>query len=215
MPKYETGEGFDNSGTGYDLESFSAEEQAMNRRHMGLAQISEGITHAFFLVEVKNSQDTEEGINQACRGGAAMVKAYRELRHLAKLDVTANAQPFADTVTMAYTMVLTPVVVNIYIHWAEVAEEMVIYHMHVVGGYAIAMSKAVKDCRAAINNVLDWGLGERKKEIGDCLRRVYDVQNGPSKVPEGASGKGAASMASSSELSSPSVNKRPRTDSST
>lgn len=161
--------------TGYDPESFTAEEDSINALYKKIASVSEGIAHPFFDIEAKTKGDPEEAVNMACTGGAALVQAHRKLKDLAipPPENSTNVTPYADTSTMAYSMVITPNFATIYVHWALVTGKQVIYHMHCIGSYGIAIAKNLRECRAAANNVLDWGLGERRKAINLSLEQIY------------------------------------------
>ena len=130
--------------------------------------------HTFFVVEAKSDGDFQEGITQACRNGAAMVKAHRDLKAHAKRNAAPVSQGFADDSTTAYSMVLCPQIATIYVHWAEVALERIIYHMHLAASYAIEEKENIEKLRAAINNILDWGLGERKRAIEVTLMALQN-----------------------------------------
>lgn len=45
--------------------------------------------------------------------------------------------------------------------------------MHCVGSYGIEMDKNMRDCRAAVNDILDRGLMERRKAINGLLQTLY------------------------------------------
>ncbi|KAL8856087.1 MAG: hypothetical protein Q9178_007282 [Gyalolechia marmorata] len=84
----------------------------------------------------------------------------------------------ADFATKAYIMVLTPKYAQINVHWVEIGEgegeEALTYHMHCIKSYALNEQDNLRACRAAVNNILDWGLGERDKKIKALLNRVLD-----------------------------------------
>lgn len=143
---------------GYDTDSFTPVEDSVNALYKDITSVSEGITHPFFDVEVKTSGSPEEAIDTACTGGASLVQGHRRLQHLAaspSAQGTVNTTPYADITTIAYSMVLTPHFATIYVHWAEVSGNNVVYHMHTAGSYAIAVDRYLKDCRVAVNNILD------------------------------------------------------------
>ncbi|KAL9039960.1 MAG: hypothetical protein Q9180_002212 [Flavoplaca navasiana] len=197
---------------GYDLASFTEEEALVNASYKKIASISEGIAHPFFDIEVKTGGDFEEAVDVACTGGAAMVQAHRRLQALvistdSKTKGPTNNKPYADTSTMAYSMVLMPFVACIYVHWAEVKGERVVYHMHLAGSYAINMVKNMKECRAAVRNVLDWGLGERRKDINGLLQTIHERYK---ETTKGAKGKGKSAEATSGGKDQPPASKKHR-----
>ncbi len=197
--------------------SFTDKEASVNALYKKIASISEGIAHPFFDIEVKTSGVFEEAVDVACTGGAAMVQAHRHLQALvrstdskskdSKTKGPSDNEPYADMSTIAYSMVLMPSIASIYVHWAEVKGEQVVYHMHLVDSYAIAVERQLKDCRAAVKNVLDWGLGERRKAINGLLRTIYERHE---KTTMAAKDKGkSASGASGGMNQSPSKDQPP------
>ena len=161
---------------GYSRDCFPESLRAVHVKFNGCTELSKGIMHTFFVVEAKSDGDFQEGVTQACRNGAAMVKAHRDLKAHAKRNVAPASQSFADDSTMAYSMVLCPQIATMYVHWAEVYLDRIIYHMHLAASYAIEEKENIEKLRAAINNVLDWGLGERKRTIEATLMALQKSQ---------------------------------------
>ncbi|KAI4140239.1 MAG: hypothetical protein LQ341_003921 [Variospora aurantia] len=102
-------------------------------------------------------------------------------KHVAGSKAKGNAESNtsrADFSTKAYTMVLTPKYAQINVHWVHIGEgegeEALTYHMHCIKSYALNEQDNLKACRAAVNNILDWGLGERDKKIKALLNQVHD-----------------------------------------
>lgn len=58
--------------------------------------------------------------------------------------------------------------------------------MHNIRSYALTEQDSLKACRAAVNNILDWGLGGRDKEIKTLSSLVHDRY----KALKAAKGKG-------------------------
>ncbi|KAL8884140.1 MAG: hypothetical protein Q9215_007747 [Flavoplaca cf. flavocitrina] len=191
---------------GYDLASFTEDEALINAKYKNIASISEGIAHPFFDVEVKTGGDFEEAVGVACTGGAAMVQAHRRLQALVvSTDSKTKGSTYVDTSTMAYSMVLMPFIACIYVHWAEDKGERVVYHMHLAGSYAINIEKYMKECRAAVGNILDWGLGERRRAIDGLLQTIYERYS-----KKGAKGKGNSAEATSDGKDQPPASKKHR-----
>ncbi|KAL8943618.1 MAG: hypothetical protein Q9211_000925, partial [Gyalolechia sp. 1 TL-2023] len=183
---------------------YTDEERAVIAQFSKITQVSMGLACPFLGVEVKTKGDIEEAANQACPQGASMVAAHRDLEVLARPAASkakSNANPNvsqaskdtagikakgnakssiskADFSTKAYTMVLTPKYAQINVHWVEIGEgegdEALTYHMHCIKSYALNEQDNLKACRAAVNNILDWGLGERDKKIKALLDQVHD-----------------------------------------
>ncbi|KAL8992872.1 MAG: hypothetical protein Q9188_007478 [Gyalolechia gomerana] len=97
----------------------------------------------------------------------------------AKAKADSNTSK-ADFSTQAFTMILMPKLAQINVHWVEVGEgegegeQALTYHMHSIGSYALNDQDNLKACRAAANNILAWGLGERDKEIKLLLNQIQD-----------------------------------------
>ncbi|KAI4127880.1 MAG: hypothetical protein LQ341_006746 [Variospora aurantia] len=199
---------------GYDLESFTVEEALINARFKDIASVSEGIGHPFFDIEAKTHGDPEEAVNVACTGGAALVQAHRRLEALVastgpKANGPTEDKPYADTSTMAYSMVISPRIASIYVHWAEVKGKQVVYHMHCAGSYGIERDKNLKECRTAVNNILDWGLSERRTAINGLLRTLYEHYKDAGK---GVKGKGKSAETAGSSTDQPPANKKQRVE---
>ncbi|KAL8651105.1 MAG: hypothetical protein Q9210_003445, partial [Variospora velana] len=189
---------------GYDKDSFTSDEDLVNASFLDITSVSEGIFHPFFDVEVKTHGDIQEAVSTACTGGATLVQAHRKLNALVSTTEqqgetpeqqgeTTEQQgetpeqqgrgpsfntPYADMSTVAFSMVLSPGLATIYIHWAEVKGQKITYHMHGAGGYAIQWDKGLKECHSAVNNILDWGLGQRRRAINEQLRKLYEASGG-------------------------------------
>ncbi|KAL8910875.1 MAG: hypothetical protein Q9171_003874 [Xanthocarpia ochracea] len=120
-----------------------------------------------------------------------------------KASNVKSREPKADFSTKAYSLVLQPKYAQIHVHWVEVGssvregEESLTYHMHCLESYALNKEDQMKACRAAINNILDWGLGERNTKIKALLNQVYSS----SKAINAAKGKGKAMAADESPSS--------------
>ncbi|KAL8716665.1 MAG: hypothetical protein Q9225_006026 [Loekoesia sp. 1 TL-2023] len=206
---------------GYQIKKhFTPEERIVNARYSDVTEISEGIAHPFFAVESKTSGDFAKAVNQACRGGAAMVQAHRKFKALLEntkpktndkaadqvLNKAAGDKPMGDETTTAYTLVLMPHLAEIYVHWAEASKNQITYQMHCVGAYAITFKKNLKECRAAVNNILDWGLGARSKDVKDTLKKLHERY----KANKGVNSKGGEPEKTGDDQAPP--NKRARTD---
>ncbi|KAL8725166.1 MAG: hypothetical protein Q9166_007520 [cf. Caloplaca sp. 2 TL-2023] len=90
-------------------------------------------------------------------------------------------KPYADKSAIAFSMAVVPNKAQIYIHFAEQhSPTLVHYHMHTIGSYDFIAAQhldgpAFKDLRKHINNILDWGLRERKIELEDRCERLHQI----------------------------------------
>ncbi|KAL8808575.1 MAG: hypothetical protein Q9200_004238 [Gallowayella weberi] len=180
--------------------NYTKEERAVISTYTTVAQISLGLAFPFFSVEAKTSGNFEDGVNQACVTGAAMVEALRKLKVLAdppkpkakgtkdKTKLPKDGAIF-DTGSIAFSMVLMPKFAEINVHWVEISKqgEKVTYHMTSIGSYALKYPESLKACRAAANNILDWGLGERNRDIKGLLKKILDRE---AKMAAKGKGKG-------------------------
>lgn len=158
---------------GLDEKAFSLEEQRVNEANARFAGISKGIWHPGFLVEGKVAKVITEVEEQCCRGGAALVKAGRQIVELSGASISDIG---ADMKTAVFSLALVPQFASMFVHWAEVQEpDVVIYHMHFVKDYSLRREGGVTELRHDIDNVLDWMVLERKNwlktVLGDIIKR--------------------------------------------
>ena len=87
-----------------------------------LLEVVPTLHHPFFIIEGRsNSGSKAEVENQACRGGATLVKAAREL--LEKIGTRSTEATGPDQQTFVYSATLSPGLIDIWVHWAEVREK--------------------------------------------------------------------------------------------
>ncbi|KAL8904218.1 MAG: hypothetical protein Q9207_003406 [Kuettlingeria erythrocarpa] len=116
-----------------------------------------------------------------------------------KVSNANNKASKVDFSTKAYTLVLQPRYAQINVHWVEISrggkegEGSLTYHMHCVKSYALNDQDQLKTCRAAVNNILDWGLGEHNTEIKALLKQIH----GSSKVLNKGKGTGVEKLLAS------------------
>lgn len=81
--------------------------------------------------------------------------------------------------------------------------------MHCAGSYGIERDKNLKECRTAVNNILDWGLSERRTAINGLLRTLYEHYKDAGK---GVKGKGKSAETAGSSTDQPPANKKQRVE---
>ncbi|KAI4119509.1 MAG: hypothetical protein LQ345_000611 [Seirophora villosa] len=143
-----------------------------HRRLVALAQ------SAIRKAKTKDTAKTNQTVTETNTPIVAASKASKPSGNTNVAGAKANAQSKtskADFSTKAFTLVLSPRLALINVHWAEVCEQSVRYHMHSIRSCALDEEDDLKACRAAANNILDWGLGERDKQIKALLNQVYDA----------------------------------------
>ncbi|KAI4096015.1 MAG: hypothetical protein LQ344_001249 [Seirophora lacunosa] len=178
-------------------------------RIIALTDVVRSCCHPFCLWEGKSDKGSlADARNQACRGGATLLFWDRYLRaQLGQEDVLGP-----DMRTFVFSVVSSPEVVEINVHWVEVAEgnaslsskETVrpIYHMHRLNTKALADEEGLGPIRKLVNNILDWGIGTRFDGLAGLHQDLMDYSRKVDKEEQEA--------ASSKEKQSP--NKRQKTD---
>lgn len=196
-------------------DAFTATDRIINNRYFPCVEACPQSLHSWFLVECKTAGPVVDAINQACRGGAALVFTRRHFNALADpkgiipaqgisaqtpsghhhhqqqdepsiaIDASQvqpahsnarNSTPpsMADVNSVAFSMVLTPHVANIYVHWAEIQGNDIRFHMNMVQDRSIAspMGTGLSELRRDVDNILDWGTLGRKRDIQGVLKMI-------------------------------------------
>ena len=154
----------------------------------------------FFIIEGKShSGSIAEATNQACRGGASIINASKLLlQQIGEPAITGSAP---DTATFVFSATISPVIMEIWVHWAEHQEkQIIIYHMHKLRTHAIGDDHNAGKLRKVIHNILDWGCGKRFEEMKKIYDKVFDYERK----------RVAAEEVSESSRSARSPNKRQR-----
>ncbi len=158
---------------GLERKAFSEDENTINDRYQMYAQVSQGIYHSFLVIETKTNGTIEDTENQCSRGGASLVCAARIMIHDSDPDFNTSTGP--DMQSMAFSVALVPTVANIFCHWAEVkSAEDVVYHMHLIKSFALRNKEGAIGLHRAMNNILDWGTGDRKSRMKEVLRKIHE-----------------------------------------
>ncbi|KAK4696410.1 hypothetical protein P7C71_g1493, partial [Lecanoromycetidae sp. Uapishka_2] len=162
---------------GLDKDAFSYEEQYVNDANPKIADLSKGIYHPFFIAEFKSAKGAMiDAENQACRGGAAIMNTLRQLKDMAK---NADKDHGHDTGSYVFSLTIMPDQAKINVHWAEMrTATKIVYHMHKVQKYDLEDEASVTMLRVAINNILDWGVVDRKVYLKGLLRTIYKLDMG-------------------------------------
>ena len=179
--------------------AFTPREKAI-LESLGCELCSE-LFHVFFLVEAKSMNNPiAEAVNQCCRGGAAMTYNKRnfDAEVLKQPVVDSRQQPTPDTSTSAsnappppppgttsnnadinsftFSLALDPDNARLFTHWAEeVAQStppVIIWHMHLLEIYNFFSPNDYRRLHHDVDNILDWGVGERLKGIKEGLTKI-------------------------------------------
>ena len=146
----------------------------LSRELNTLLEVAPGLIHPFFIIEGKADKgELAQARNQAARGGATLVRAFRLL--LAEVDVSRDTIPGPDRATVAFSATLSPDVIEIWIHWADVvANEPVMYHMNRITGKYLHDNVQVVESRRVLHNILNWGCNTRRKALEQFHQELYE-----------------------------------------
>ena len=113
--------------------------------------------HLVFLLEEGKAEGGSFGEtqNQACRGGAAVVRCHRLLLDLLGWEDVVGADDRALVFTTTYTDGLP----DFHVHWAEVTQAddaLPIYNMSLVKSRSIMDLAQFRNARVTLHDLLDW-----------------------------------------------------------
>ena len=144
--------------------------------------------HPFFIIEGKSDSGSKaEAENQACRGGAALINAARQLRETIGARTTEAIGP--DQQTYIYSATLSPGLMDIWIHWAEVRPTIPpIFHMNRLDSVSLHSQGAPGKLRLITHNILDWGCVARWPQIQEVYHQIfaYERKNHAEKIKQRA-----------------------------
>lgn len=126
------------------------------------AMACDGLVCPWFLVEAKAfGGDLEESVVQAARGCAVLIATFRRLDALAGTVFTGDG---VDKRSYVFSLCLSPTSAKISVHYMELQGGKVIaYHMHHLTRYAVDEPDNWATFRHDVNNVLEFGLMEKRK----------------------------------------------------
>ncbi|KAH0539035.1 hypothetical protein FGG08_004429 [Glutinoglossum americanum] len=155
---------------GYSSSAFSIAQALVNTAHDRIAHISQGILHPFIVLEGKSGATGGTQIevqNRAARSAAALVHSQRTLH------ASAHGGDFgspADTACFSCTTDSTTAYV--WIHWCQEEEGEPHYRMKPLLRLFLDNCKAVWKLRQVVDNIFEWGLGERLERVKAVLDRI-------------------------------------------
>ena len=130
--------------------------------------------HPFFIIEGKSDSGSKaEAENQACRGGAALVNAARQLlERIGARDAEATGP---DQQTFVYSATLSPGLMDIWVHWAEIRTmaHRPVFHMHRLDSISLHGYGAAGKLRKITHNILDWGCVDRSPQIQKVYNQIF------------------------------------------
>ena len=187
-----------------------------------LIGVRSNLLYPFLIFEGKGARGSlADAENQAIRGGATLVYARRILNYKAGLPYSTGP----DKQSFAFSMTLDCYTATVWVHWCEVQpreadietedntslakEYYETYHMDSLVSCHFFNPKNVQDLMRTLNNILDWGCLQRKKEIDDVLKalRRKEAPKAPSPLPPAPEKRNQRT-----DEGDESGNKRPRND---
>ena len=140
-----------------------------------LLRVCSNQQHPFFIFEGKSNQGNHHGAqNQARRGGAELVYAARLLR--TKLNMPEVSQG-PDSHTYVYSCTITPDLLMLWVHWAEVMPQKTLYHMSRLKSFLLYDDKeSFARIRLALHNILEWGCDLEARGLSKLHERLCEWQ---------------------------------------
>ena len=141
-----------------------------------LLEIVPILHHPFFIIEGKSDSGSQaEAENQVCRGGATLVNAARQL--FERIGMPDESATGPDQRTFVYSATLSPGLMDIWVHWAELrVTGGPLFHMHVIESVSLKSPGAVGKLRRITHNILDWGCVDRSPSLGKIYNQVYEYE---------------------------------------
>ena len=133
------------------------------------ASVQAGPYFTFAVVEFKGADGTlADAEDLALEGGSTLVNAARQFQHLAgKLDLEKCGP---DVNNIIFSICMMTYIANIYVHWRLIEDsDYDGYHMNQVRSYDLSDEEQLKRLRRGIENIVTWGLCERKEWIKSML----------------------------------------------
>ena len=174
----------------------------LDKKIAATLQVCKFMHFPFFLIEGKgNRGNPHEASNQARRGGATIVNALRST--YACIDKQGRALG-PDYDTFMFSATISVETFNIWLHWAEVKADAVLFHMDLAHTMAFTIESTYSDTRKIINNIFCWGCDLKERgllKLHEDLLHWQKIKSG--KVEPGqslgdykAQGSGATSKGS-------------------
>ena len=177
---------------GMHANAFDGVDEMINDAFFMYSQVTKESLHSFCILEAKSDAgEVEDAVNQACRGGAALVLARMMFdskmrpgttttaKGKGKPDMTSLLNPdntaSADPTSIAFSIILTPMLAHIYLHWAEHrVDNATVFHMNLVRGHLLTDrgGASIQGFRRDLCSILDWGLLKRKQEVKTVMASI-------------------------------------------
>ena len=165
---------------GFMRNALTPDQRQTNNIYNMYTEVSPRICGTFLIFECKGGVGgtLQEAVTQGCRAGAAMVSVIRKLHALVDTEIRHGV----DDTSFAFSICLTPDQAQLSLHWAEAVQGTVTFYMQKIEKYDLDEKDDVKELRRDLDNILDWGILERKQAICKILDAIK------AQTPPGASG---------------------------
>ncbi len=160
-------------------QAFTTEELRINHLLHKYIGISHGIYHPSIVIEFGLHKSVTELEGECARGGAALVNAVRSVRAAAGEDIMVGG---ADQDSLIYSFAISGEIAYLHVNWAFVEGTSTTFHMHLVKEFSLRRGPTIMEMRGALNNLLDWTVGDRQTWIRGLLQKI-DVMGTRAVVP--------------------------------
>ena len=150
-------------------QAFTTEELRINHLLHKYIGISHGIYHPSIVIEFGLHKSITELEGQCARGGAALVNVVRSVRSAAGEDIMVGG---VDQDSLIYTFAISGEIAYLHVNWAFVEGTSTTFHMHLVKEFSLRRGPTIIEMRGALNNLLDWTVGDRQTWIKGLLRKI-------------------------------------------
>ena len=97
------------------------------------------------------------------------MNAVRSVRSAAGEDITVDG---ADQDSMIYTFAISGEIAYLHVNWAFLEGSSTTFHMHLVKEFSLRRGPTIMEMRGALNNLLDWTVGDRQTWIKGLLQKI-------------------------------------------
>ena len=102
------------------------------------------------------------------------MNAVRSVRSAAGEDIIVDG---ADQDSLIYTFAISGEISYLYVNWAFVEGGSTTFHMHLVKEFSLRRGPTIMEMRGALNNLLDWTVGDRQTWIKGLLQKINTKGN--------------------------------------
>ena len=177
---------------GIDEDAFTTKESWINARNPMFSEISPRLFHTFLVVEFKSEDGSiEDAKNHASRSAGALISGMRNLDNFTS---SGSIKKGPDHRTFVFSLAVSIQTAQLYVNWANVGHGgSVVYHMHFLAEYSLKVGSRLGEFKKHIDNILDWGIGQRKEDVQEMLNDIYaNSKEKLKKTPPPASGSASA-----------------------